>query len=228
MKKSNTIIKILSIIVLGATFTYAGPFKKTPAELDAKFAAAELRLDELQAKPGKAIPAAVLANAQGIVILRKLKVGLGIGAEAGGGVALVKNNGAWSAPAFVSAAEGSWGIQFGAQDSDIIMVFMTQESLDLLRKGGDANVGVEMQATVGPIDSGTDIDTDDFNSPIFVYTDAAGGFAGVALKGGGIIGASKKNMTYYGIRMKEILFSGTTPISEKAFRLISAIEKYCK
>lgn len=228
IKQSRSFIKILSAVVLGATFTYAGPFKKTPAELDAKFAAAELRLQELQAKPGKAIPSAVLANAQGIVIIRKLKVGLGFGAEAGGGVALVKNNGAWSAPAFVSAAEGSWGMQFGAQDSDIIMVFMTQKSLDLLRQGGDANLGVEIQATVGPIDSGVDIDTDDLNSPILVYTDAAGGFAGVALKAGGIVGASKKNLTYYGIRMKEILFSGTTPISEKAFRLITTIEKHGK
>jgi len=228
MKNSKNIIKILSAVVLGTTFTYAGPLKKTPAKLDAKFAAAELRLEELQAKPGKAIPSAILANAQGIVILRKLKVGLGFGAEAGGGVALVKNNGDWSAPAFVSASEASWGIQFGAQDSDIIMVFMTQKSLDLLRKGGDANVGVEIQATVGPIDTGADIDTDDLNSQIYVYTDAAGGFAGVALKAGGIVGASKKNLTYYGVRIQEILFSGSTPISSKAFRLISAIEKYSK
>jgi lipid-binding SYLF domain-containing protein len=180
MKKSKNIIKILSAVVLGATLTYAGPFNKTPAELEARFASAELRLQELQAKPGKAIPAAVLANAQGIIIIRKLKVGAGIGAEAGGGVVLVKNNGDWSAPSFTLAAEGIWDMRFGAQDSDIIMVFMTRESLDLLRKEGDANLGIEIQATVGPVDSGADIDTDDFESPIFVYTDAAGGFPSVS------------------------------------------------
>lgn len=225
--KSSALLPLLLVLIFAAAenSAIANPLKATAAELDARIVAAEARLKAFQAKEGKAIPEAILANAQGIVIMRKIKAGLGIGVEAGGGLALIRKDGAWSAPAFVAAAEASWGLQFGAQDSDIIMVFMTRESLKFFEKGGNANLGIEALATVGPVDVGSDLDLEKLKAPVLVYTDAAGGFAGLTLKGGGIVGAKKKNHTYYGKGMQEILFF-PTQMSDNARRLIAAIELF--
>ncbi|NNE92158.1 MAG: lipid-binding SYLF domain-containing protein [Verrucomicrobiales bacterium] len=219
----------LLLLFTGGETTEAGPFKKSAAELDAKIEVARARLTEFQANPRKAIPSVVLKNAKGIIIMHKIKAGLGIGAEAGGGVALIRDpKGNWSPPAFVAAAEASWGLQIGAQDADIIMVFMTNESLEFFREGKDANVGIEAQATAGPADIGAELDTDDLEAPVYVYTNADGGFAGLALKGGGIVGAKKKNNTYYGMAMPDVLFSGRAPISKTSGRLIATIEAFAK
>ena len=59
--------------------------------------------------------------------------------------------------------------------------------------------------------------------PAIDTSNAAGGFAGISLKGGGIVGARKKNQTYYGMSIQEILFSGKAPISENAAQLIKSI-----
>lgn len=209
--------------LLTGTFVLAGPFKKTSAQLDAKITETQARFAKLQATRGKAVPSVILRQAKGLIILRQFKAGLGFGAEAGGGVALVrKADGSWSAPAFVGAAEASWGFQIGAQDQDVVMVITSEEGLNMLKIGAKGNVGVEYIATVGPVDEGADLDTDDL-SPILVYSNAAGGFAGISLKGGGIAGARKKNHTYYGMTLQEILFSGRAPISENAAQLIKTI-----
>ena len=65
-----------------------------------------------------------LRDAEGIIILRQFKVGLGFGVKAGGGIAMVrdKKTGKWSAPSFMKGGEGSWGLQIGAQG--IVHIFL--------------------------------------------------------------------------------------------------------
>lgn len=210
-------------LLLLCTPVFSGPFKKTPAQLDRKFIEAEARFAKLQANRKKAIPPVVLKHARGLIILRQIKAGFVFGAEAGGGVAMVrKADGSWSAPAFVSAGEASWGAQVGAQDQDVVMVITSEAGLNMLRVGARGNVGVEYLATMGPVDTGTDFDTDDL-SPILVYSNAAGSFAGISLKGGGIVGAKKKNQTYYGLPIQEILFTRGAPVSQSASLLIRSV-----
>ncbi|MDF1754397.1 MAG: lipid-binding SYLF domain-containing protein [Verrucomicrobiales bacterium] len=221
----NRKIFLPSLIILAFSTLQAGPFKKNEAQLDAKIIEAQARLATLQADPKKAIPPIILNRARGIIILRQLKAGLGFGAEAGGGVALVRrSDGVWSPPAFVNTAHASWGVQIGAQDKDIVMVLMTEKGLDLLKDGKRGDIGVEYQATVGPVDVGADLDTNQL-SPILIYSSATGGFAGISLKGGGIVGAKNRNQTYYGMTLQQILFSGKAPVSKSSANLIRSIQK---
>ncbi len=79
-----------------------------------------------------------------------IKAGFFIGGEGGNGVLTVKRpDGSWSAPAFYTMGAGSFGLQFGAQDTEIILVIRNQGALDAILKdqakiGADAGVTVSM------------------------------------------------------------------------------------
>ena len=215
------------VITAHAGSVLAGPFKKSPAKLDVKIRRAAERLIALQAEPKKRIPAPLLANARGIIIIHKVKAGLGIGGEAGGGVALVKNKqtGKWSAPAFVASAEASYGLQIGAQESDIVLVLMGEEGLKPLL-GGSLEIGVDVQAVAGPADAGGDFDTTTLKAPILAYSNSGGLFAGAAFKGGGIVPAKKNNLVYYNAEMSRVLFEGTVKPTPSGQYLIDVIRTY--
>lgn len=230
LKNYTTLSSAAVLLALGMTspLVGAGPLTKSPEQLDQKIANAQTRLEKYQAKPKRHIPAPVLANARGIVIMRNLKVGLGFGAEAGGGVAMVKEKGTdtWRPPVFVGAAEGSWGLQIGAQKSDLIILLMSEKSLDFFKPLGSAAVGVKFDAAVGPVDVGEKFDTESLKSHVLVYSDSAGAFAGAMVKVGGVIGAKQQNMTYYGASMQDVLFHDKGKITPQGQKLINAVEKF--
>lgn len=205
----------------------ANPLKKSAEKLDLRIHRSAERFIELQAEPGKRIPADLIARARGIVILHKVKAGLGIGGEAGNGVALVrdKTSGLWSAPAFISSAEGSYGLQIGAQESTLVLLLMNETGLKPLL-GGTVDVGVDVAATAGPFDEGAKIDTTTVKDPILVYSSSGGLFAGAAFKGGGILPAQKNNELYYGRAMNDILFDPLVRPSAAGQHLIDVIETY--
>ncbi len=205
----------------------AGPFKKSAEKLDLRIRRASERFTAMQAEPGKRIPADLLARAHGIIILHKVKAGLGIGGEAGNGIAMVRNKttGAWSPPAFISSAEGSYGLQIGAQESVIVYLLMNESALKPLL-GGSLDVGVDVAATAGPNDAGGKIDTTTVQAPILVYSSAEGLFAGAAFKGGGILPAKKNNEIYYGRDMNDILFDSAVRPTATGQHLIGVIRTY--
>lgn len=217
---------LLAILIGSAGTILANPFKKTTEKLDMRIQRATDRFVDLQAQPGKRIPADLIARARGIIILHKVKAGLGIGGEAGNGVALVRDrSGRWSAPAFISSAEGSYGLQIGAQESTHVLLLMNETGLKPLL-GGTVDIGVDVAATGGPIDEGAKIDTTTIQAPILVYSSAGGLFAGAAFKGGGILPAQKSNEVYYGRAMNDILFGTDVRPTPSGQRLIDVIETY--
>lgn len=229
------IMKSIPSLVLALAFclssigsnALAGPFEKSAEKLDLRIRRASERFVEMQAEPKKRIPADLLAQAHGIIILHKVKAGLGIGGEAGNGVAMVrsKTTGAWSAPAFIASAEGSYGLQIGAQESVIIYLLMNESALKPLL-GGSLDIGVDVAATAGPADTGGKIDTTTMQAPILVYSSAEGLFAGAAFKGGGILPAQKNNELYYGRNMNDILFDPAIRPTATGQHLIDVIKTY--
>lgn len=219
-------LAVTAIIGMGSAAALEVPLTK--GALNKKVVSARERLDAFQAKPAQAIPAGVLKGARGIVIMRELKVGLGIGGGAGGGVAMVKAAGSekWSAPAFVRAAEASTGAQIGAQDNDVIIVLMSEKSLGFLKPLGSTEAGFEAKAVAGPIGLGATIDTDTLKSNILVYTDSSGAYAGATIKGGAIVGAPARNKFYHDANMQDVLFGGKGATTPEGTALAAAIDRY--
>jgi lipid-binding SYLF domain-containing protein len=224
---STLLIALTLCLTTGGGDVLAGPFRKSAEKLDLRIRRASERFVEMQADPKKRIPADVIAKAHGIIILHKVKAGLGIGGEAGNGVAMVRNKttSAWSAPAFIASAEGSYGLQIGAQESVIIYLLMNETALKPLL-GGSLDVGVDVAATAGPNDTGGKIDTTTMQAPILVYSSAEGLFAGAAFKGGGILPAQKNNEVYYGRNMNDILFDPAIRPTATGQHLIEVLRTY--
>ncbi|MDF1815358.1 MAG: lipid-binding SYLF domain-containing protein [Verrucomicrobiales bacterium] len=199
----------------------------TPAQLDTKIRKAETRLDLIQENPQTRIPRYVLNHAIGIIIIQQFKAGIGIGAEGGGGVAMVKNpqTGQWSPPAFVANAEGSYGWQIGAQNAVTVFCIMKKEGLKILQEGG-VKFGVDVRATAGPNTAGGEAMMDNIKSPVLVYSNREGLFAGVAFEGGGIIHAQRKNESYYKMSMQDVLFSGMAPWTKAGASLVNKLRTY--
>ncbi len=226
---AKTSVLTFLIVLFGAGVTPASAQLIQPNRdrLDEKIEKAMERLDDIQRNPETRISPSVLEDALGIIIIQQFKAGIGIGAQGGGGVALVRDrrNGHWSPPAFVANAEGSYGWQIGAQNANTVFCIMHEEGMKILREGG-VKFGLDVRATAGPRSAGGEAAVANVQSPILVYSDREGLFAGVAIEGGGILPAQKKNVAYYGLSMQEVLFTPKAKLSQTGADLIRKIIAY--
>ncbi len=156
-------------------------------------------ISEIMAIPANGIPASLLANAQGIVIVPDLvKGGFVVGARYGRGIAMVRDErGFWRPPAFVTLAGGSFGWQIGLQVTDIILVFKTKSSVDGLMRG-KFTLGADAAAAAGPVGREAAAATDaELRSEIYTYSRSRGLFAGVSLDGSVLSVDHTANAAFY-------------------------------
>jgi len=202
-------------------------FGKTPQKMDERIEKMRVFFEMIQADPQTRIPGPILAKAQGLVIMRNIKVGVILGAQVGAGVAIARDSrtGQWSPPAFVNNVEGSYGFQIGGQKADTVMLLMNDRGMEVLRQGG-LKFGVDLQATAGPVSAGGEWKAHTIKEPVLVYSNAGGLFAGAALEGGGIGTADKANYVYYGASLEEVLFEGKGKYTPTGRKFIQAVRKY--
>src|SRR5580765_7053276 len=200
-------------------------------KLDARVRDLTDYFEKVQKDPANAVPAAILAKAEGLVVMRTYKAGFIVGVAGGGGVALVKNKttGKWGPVGFLKGGEGSFGFQAGGQRSDTILVLMNSDSLKVLT---DANfkIGVDVRATVGPKSAGDQANLKTDNTPVLIYSDTRGAFGGAALQTGGLFPDAGDNEEYYGkkLTMSEIIVDGKVEPTDAAKLLAEKIEQYAK
>ena len=142
-------------------------------------------LNEIMAIPASGIPASLLANAQGIVIIPDLvKGGFVLGVRHGRGIVMVRDErGFWRPPSFVTLTGGSVGWQIGLQVTDIVLVFKTRSSVQGLLRG-KFTFGADAAAAAGPVGREAAAATDaQLLAEIFTWSRSRGLFAGVSLDG---------------------------------------------
>src|ERR1700733_7786767 len=89
-------------------------------------------LSELRRSPDKAIPEDLWNKAQCVLVIPSLKkAAFIVGGEYGSGVMSCRAQG-WSAPVFMQIAKGSWGLQIGAEEIDLVLLVMNQRGVDKL------------------------------------------------------------------------------------------------
>jgi lipid-binding SYLF domain-containing protein len=135
-----------------------------------------------------AIPPALLRNAYGIAVFPRLqKFGIIVGGRHGTGIVMVRGpKGEWGNPYKASFSGVGMGFQFGYQQTDVILVFKTRQSIDGLLSG-KYTLGADASIAIGPagrkVEAATDIK---LASEIYSYSRSRGLFAGVSLEGAGI------------------------------------------
>jgi lipid-binding SYLF domain-containing protein len=173
-------------------------------------------LQEIKAMPDVRLPDTLLSHAYGIAVIPDVgKFAFIFGGRHGTGVLSVRDKltSAWSNPVFISLTGGSWGLQIGAQYSDIILVFTTKAGIEGIA-GGKLTLGADASVATGPVgrqgSAGTDIQ---FNSEIYSYARTRGLFGGIALDGSVLSISRSANAALYhkpGVTASEI-FSGQAP-----------------
>jgi lipid-binding SYLF domain-containing protein len=174
------------------------PFNIKATDEISRINAATEVLQEITGIP-EGISPTLLANAYGVVIIPgTIKLGFIFGGQYGSGIAMTRGeDGAWSNPSFVYIAGGSFGLQFGAVSSDIILVFKTRKSVMGLTKG-NFTLGGDAAVAAGPVGRRAVAATDwQLKAEIYSYARSRGLFAGISLDGSVLAIDTNANETFY-------------------------------
>jgi lipid-binding SYLF domain-containing protein len=161
---------------------------------------ATLTVQEMLTIPDPSGRIDTLRRARAVMICpRVFRAGFVIGGTGGNCVLTARDGaGSWSSPAFYQLQSASIGLQIGVQDSEVMMMVMTNAGLSALmdtqfKFGGDASVafasdgaGVDASATSG------------LHADIIAYSQGSGLFVGATLNGGMLITDTPANRAYYG------------------------------
>jgi SH3 domain-containing YSC84-like protein 1 len=161
---------------------------------------ATLTVQDMMSQGVSQDPRNTLRRAKGVMICPQVfKAGFFFGGEGGGCVLLARaGNGTWSYPAFYGMGSGSFGLQIGIQDSQLIMMILTEKGLNAVmdsqfKIGAGASIAI---ATVGAGVSGST--TAAVGADIVAFEYNRGLFGGISLDGGLMSSRSEWNNSYYG------------------------------
>jgi lipid-binding SYLF domain-containing protein len=116
--------KFMAISLVGISLASVSAANAADAsKLDARVEAAHTVLHELMATPDKGIPLDIAAKAHCVLVVPGFKKGAFlVGAQYGQGVATCRTGTGWSAPVFIQLTGASFGLQAGAQSTDLVLV----------------------------------------------------------------------------------------------------------
>ncbi len=139
----------------------------------------------IMTSPDTSIPPILFQTASGIIIIPDMvKASFLMGVRYGKGVLMVKyKNGRWSNPVIITITGGSFGLQMGIQSTDLIMVFMRSQALDMKSKG-NVLLGADVSIVAGSLNFKLDEnDEASQNGEVYSFSKAVGLNAGFAFQG---------------------------------------------
>lgn len=153
----------------------------------------------LRAAPDNAIPDELWNKAECVAVIPKMKkAAFMFGGEYGRGVMSCRSAGGWTAPLFLELAKGSWGLQIGAEETDLVLLVMNREGMDRLLDN-KITLGADASVAAGPVGRSATAGTDgQLTAKILSYSRARGAFAGINLSGGVLRPDKDANAEYYG------------------------------
>src|SRR5215467_8677905 len=216
------------VVVFALTSPVAAQQPKQSAEVD-RAAEATNVLNEIMNIPENAIPEELMARAHGIAVIpHVVKGAFGIGGQWGKGLmSQRREDGSWSAPAFIEIGGGSFGLQIGVQANDVVLVFTDENGLKGLMRG-KVKLGADASATAGPVGRKAEIGTDVLlRSGIFAYSRSKGLFAGISLDGSVVGIDDDANQRIYGreVTGQEILLGNSVNVNSNVAPFVKALQE---
>jgi lipid-binding SYLF domain-containing protein len=160
-------------------------------------------LGELRDAPDRGIPDALWKKAECVVVIPSMKkAAFIVGGEYGSGVMSCRNRGTWSAPVFMQLAKGTWGLQIGAEQIDLVLLVMNRRGVDKLLED-KVSLGADASVAGGPLGRTVTAGTDaQMKAEMLSYSRAQGIFAGVDLSGGVLQPDKEADARGYGAALK--------------------------
>jgi lipid-binding SYLF domain-containing protein len=167
--------------VLVASSAFAAPSKDEVKRLNESATI----LSEMRNAPDKGIPEQIWDKAECVLVIPSVKkVALGVGGEYGSGVMSCKAANGWSNPIFMQLAKGSWGLQIGAKETDLVLLVMNRRGIDKLLQD-KVTLGADASVAAGPVGRAGSAATDaQLGAEMLSYSHSQGIFAGIDLSGG--------------------------------------------
>jgi SH3 domain-containing YSC84-like protein 1 len=191
----KTLLQVALVVCLASAAWPAETAKKAQGRVES----AGTILQQIQSAPDQRIPEEVLASAKCVAIVPSmLNGGFVLGARYGRGVATCRTAKGWSAPAFFVVSGGSFGLQFGGQAVDLIMLIMNDNGMTELLSS-NFKLGAQASVAAGPIGRQTSAETDwKMRAQVLSYSRSRGVFAGATLEHGIIKQDKDSTRAFYG------------------------------
>ncbi len=177
------------------------------------------------------IPKDLLKGADCVAVIPSAKKGaLGFGGHYGRGAVSCRKDegkGPFGSPSMISLGGGSFGFQIGGESVDLVMLFMTPDSMRSLLKD-KITLGGDVAVTAGPVGRDASAETNaTLHAEILSYAKSKGLFAGVSLKGSTLRPDNEANESLYGkkVEAKELLLDGKIAVPQDAAKFINALTK---
>ncbi len=199
---------LLSVVMVMPLFAQKGNDDKRMRE-------AGLVFTEMMHAGDKGIPEAFIHRAQCVGVVPSLKrVGFIGGVKYGKGELMCRTEkGDWSAPSTIIVEGGSFGLQIGIGETDLVFTVMNRAGEDKLL-ADKFEIGGDASAMAGPIGRSAEANTDLLlNAGILAWSRARGAYAGVSLQGSTIRPDNDANALIYGhpVTQREILHGDVRP-----------------
>ena len=220
----RTVIAALMLISLAS---WAVASERREADID-RLQTASVVLNQIMSAPDRAIPDSIMSGAKCIAIMPSmLKAGFVFGANYGKGVATCRTENGWSAPAFFKLTGGSFGLQWGGQASDLVLVIRTDDGMQHLLQS-KFKLGADASAAAGPVGRDAQAMTDlTLRAQVLTYSRSRGLFLGVSLSGGVINQDQADTQAFYGKDWTYFsVLNGKVPPPKESEVLLNMVEKY--
>ena len=184
-------MKFLFALLVVSSTVFAGPAQRVARRVNTG-----VNILQTRQQSSAPIPNAFLREAKCVATLKVVKAGFIFGGE--GSVGLVScrlPNGNWSMPSFLNIGGASFGLQIGGQVSEIVLVFMSDFSRQVLDRA-TVKLGVDLTATAGPVGQGVGIGAIP-NAQVLTYSRSVGLFAGIVIDGTVVAHAPALNQEAY-------------------------------
>jgi SH3 domain-containing YSC84-like protein 1 len=178
------------------------------------------------------IPQELLEKAECVIVIPSMtKVAIGIGGSYGRGAMVCRSgkafNGPWGAPAMYTLEGGSFGLQLGAESTDVVFLVMNNRGVDALLNS-KVKLGGNASAAAGPKGRSLEGSTDaSLRAEILSYSRSRGLFAGVSLEGASLRPDDDASKEVYGRKMtaRRIVTGDRISVPASGRHFVDVLEK---
>jgi lipid-binding SYLF domain-containing protein len=216
--------RILFVILMTAVLpAFAGK------DEDERLSSATSTLTEMEGSGDKGIPQDLMSKSVCAIIVPGVKkAGFIVGAKYGRGFASCRDpKGGWTAPAGMRIEGGSFGLQIGGAETDVILLVMNKTGMEKLLKS-KFTLGGEASAAAGPVGRESSAMTDAMmHAEILTWSRSRGVFGGVSLQGSTLREDEEPNEHLYGKGTKnETILTGKVAVPPAGQSFVGALTKF--
>jgi len=218
---------LTAVALICTSLTWAAD-DKDQSDIDKRIDQSAKVLSEIMATPDKAVPDKIMNEAKCIAVVPSMvKIAVGFGGNHGKGVATCRTEHGWSAPAPITVAGGSWGLQLGGQAVDLVMIVMNDQGMEHLLSS-HVKLGADASAAAGPVGRDTTAGTDiKMRAEVLTYSRTRGLFAGIDLSGSSISQDKDETRLLFGKMVPfDAILKGKVAPPASAEPFLSVVRKY--